>query len=263
MNDNNDIMTIQNVRAYLDKETGLAQISLEDAARGLGFTRDKNGAEYILWDRVNGYLEEFGFFHTSGERVQAGSAAQLFIPENIFYRLAMKAKNETAEQFQAKVADEILPTIRKHGAYMTPAKLEEVLLNPDTLIKLAQNLKDEREKVKQLQAAREADKPKVAFADALTASDTSISLGDMAKILQQNGAKTGRTRLAEDLRKKGLFLAQDWNHPSQAAMSQGLFELTWNTVATAYGSIQRATPRVTPKGQKYLLEMYTCKGKTQ
>ena len=73
-----------------------------------------------------------------------------YIPENIFYRLAMKAKNETAETFQAKVADEILPAIRKHGAYMTPETIEKALMNPDFIIQLAQNLKAEQEKTKTL-----------------------------------------------------------------------------------------------------------------
>ena len=81
-----------------------------------------------------------------------------FIPENIFYRLAMKAKNETAERFQALVADEIIPSIRKHGAYMTPQKIEEVLLNPDTIIKLATELKAEQEKRMALERQAEKDK---------------------------------------------------------------------------------------------------------
>ena len=127
------IITIKNVRAYLD-ENGTAQINLEDAARGLGFVESKG--DYVRWQRVELYLSEFGF-STSGERPE-------FIPENIFYRLAMKAKNETAEKFQAIGADEILPSIRKHGGYLTADKIEEVLMNPDTIIKLAQNLKAEQ-----------------------------------------------------------------------------------------------------------------------
>ena len=111
-----NIITIKNVRAYMD-ENGTAQINLEDAARGLGFVESKG--DYVRWQRVELYLSEFGF-STSGERPE-------FIPENIFYRLAMKAKNETAEKFQATVADEILPSIRKHGGYLTADKIEEVL----------------------------------------------------------------------------------------------------------------------------------------
>ena len=75
-----------------------------------------------------------------------------FIPENIFYRLAMKAKNEAAEAFQAKIADEVIPSIRKHGAYMTPETIEAAILNPDTLIRLATALKEEQDKRKALEA---------------------------------------------------------------------------------------------------------------
>ena len=107
----NEIMTIQGVECY--EKDGVAYLKLEAVARGLGFTEIKDGKEYVMWRRVDGYLEKFGF-GTSAERPD-------FIPENIFYRLAMKAKNCAAEEFQAKIADEIIPAIRKTGGYMTPA----------------------------------------------------------------------------------------------------------------------------------------------
>ena len=132
----NEIMNIGGVDCY--EKDGTAYLKLEAVARGLGFTQiAKSGNEVVRWERVRKYLEELGI-PTCGD--------DDFIPENIFYRLAMKAKNETAERFQALVADEIIPSIRKHGAYMTPQKIEEALLNPDTIIKLATNLKAEREK---------------------------------------------------------------------------------------------------------------------
>ncbi len=127
-------------------EGGIAHLNLEQAVRGLGFTDTKNGVEYVRWARVDKYLKDFGVFATSGER-------PAYIPENIFYRLAMKAKNPAAEKFQAWVADEVIPSIRKHGAYMTQEALEAALLNPDTLIRLAQELKAEREQKAALQAA--------------------------------------------------------------------------------------------------------------
>lgn len=104
-----EIMTIQNVRCYLD-DKGTAWLNAEDAARGLGFTEVKSGVEYVRWRTINGYLREFSFSQQVGKTD--------FIPENMFYRLTMKASNAAAEKFQAKVADEILPSIRKHGAYL-------------------------------------------------------------------------------------------------------------------------------------------------
>ena len=118
----NAIITVGNVRGYID-ENGTAWLNAEDVVRGLGFTKTeeklstatgrKEVYESIRWARVNDYLKDFGYLKTVGK--------EDFIPENMFYRLAMKAKNETAEKFQAKVADEILPAIRKHGFYSTQA----------------------------------------------------------------------------------------------------------------------------------------------
>lgn len=107
---------ISGVSCYEKDET--AYLKLEDVARGLGFTEKKGDTEYIMWRRVDRYLDEL-HFGTCAERPD-------YIPENIFYRLAMKAKNETAEKFQALVADEIIPSIRKTGSYMMPKLSKEM-----------------------------------------------------------------------------------------------------------------------------------------
>ena len=112
------ILNIDGVECY--EKDGTAYLKLETVARGLGFTETKNGKEYVMWRRVDWYLSELGF-GTSAERPD-------FIPENIFYRLAMKAKNEVAEKFQAKVADEIIPSIRKTGGYgFKPLTAEQMM----------------------------------------------------------------------------------------------------------------------------------------
>ncbi|MCY9530533.1 ORF6C domain-containing protein [Paenibacillus alvei] len=107
----NQLITIQGVRGFID-ENGMAQLNLEDVARGLGFTDKSKGSEYVKWDRVRQYLDDLKF--------STEVSKESFVPENIFYRLAMKAKNEAAEFFQSKVADEILPAIRKTGTYSVP-----------------------------------------------------------------------------------------------------------------------------------------------
>lgn len=107
---------ISGVSCY--EQDGTAYLKLDDVARGLGFTDSKNGVEYVRWARVDKYLAEFGFA-TSGERPE-------FIPENVFYRLAMKASNPVAEKFQALVADEIIPSIRKTGSYTVPKLSKEM-----------------------------------------------------------------------------------------------------------------------------------------
>lgn len=127
--------TISGVRCY--EKDGVAYLNIEDVARGLGFTQEKNGVEYVKWERVNDYLHDLNFSPLLGKND--------FIPENIFYRLAMKAKNAVAECFQAKVADEIIPSIRRHGAYATDKVIDDILNNPDFGIELLTKLKEERE----------------------------------------------------------------------------------------------------------------------
>ncbi len=126
-----NLVTIEGVRGFVD-DSGVAQLNLEDVARGYGFI--ESDGKNIRWDRVRKYLSELNF-PTSGDG---------FIPENIFYRLGFKAKNEVAEKFQSKVVDEILPSIRKHGIYATDNVINQILNNPDFGIELLTKLKEER-----------------------------------------------------------------------------------------------------------------------
>ncbi len=130
-----DLMIIENVRGYQDKE-GVAQLNLEDVARGLGFVETKNGVEYVRWRTIEGYLKEFNF---------ATSCEKGFIPENIFYKLCFKAKNEIARKFQDVVTDKVLPAIRKTGGYIAGEENmtedELVLKAMSVLNKKVENLK--------------------------------------------------------------------------------------------------------------------------
>ena len=136
------ITTVENVRCYVD-EQNTAWLNAEDVARGLGFTQIKNGVEYPRYDRISAWLREYGFPRDVGKND--------YIPENMFYRLAMKASNETAQKYQATVADVILPAIRKTGVYMTLEAAEKILYNPDFIISLAQQVKDANAKIASLQ----------------------------------------------------------------------------------------------------------------
>ena len=215
---NNQIINISGVSCY--EKDGTAYLSLEAVARGLGFTRVKNDTEYVMWDRVDKYLSEIGF-HTCVERPD-------FIPENIFYRLAMKAKNEAAERFQAKIADEVIPSIRKHGMYATEVTIERMLGDPDAMIKVLTALKEEREQRKALESKVETDRPKVLFADAVSASDSTILVGDLAKLISQHGVDIGQRRLFQWMRDNGYLIRRegtDRNMPTQRAMELGLFSI--------------------------------------
>jgi anti-repressor protein len=240
----NSLITINGVRGYIDSN-GTAQLNLEDVSRGLGFTETKG--DYIRWQRVDGYLSEFGF-STCGERAE-------FIPENIFYRLAMKAKNETAEKFQAKVADEILPAIRKTGTYSVAL--------PKTLPDALRAYATEIEAHSQTTALLEAAKPKVIFAESVEASKTSLLIGELAKILKQNGVEIGQNRLFDWMRKNGYLInrnGSDYNMPTQYSMELGLFTIKETTVNHSDGHITiNKTPKLTGKGQVYFVNKFLSK----
>lgn len=242
-----DIITIQNVRGY--EKDGTVYLDVEDTARGLGFIENKDNVEYVRWRTVNAYLQSFGF----SQEV----AKDDYIPENIFYRLAMKAKNEVAEKFQAKVADEILPAIRKHGMYVTEQKAEDILNNPYKLMEIFQNFISEREKRIAAEKTIEEQKPKVIFADAVETSKNSILVGELAKLIKQNGVDIGHNRLFDWLRENGYLIKgnrADKNMPTQAAIEMKLFEVKERTIHNPDGSIRiTRTPKITGKGQTYFV----------
>ena len=198
------VLTISGVRGFID-ENGTAQLNLEDCAKGLGFTQiAKSGNESIRWERVNSYLNSFNFIPTSGD----GS----FIPENIFYRLAMKAKNEVAEKFQAKVADEILPTIRKTGSYTAPQATAKMVFTPDNIIQIAKNWKAEQEKRIAAEQQIETDRPLVHFAHSVAVTQNSMLVRELAKIITQNGYPMGEKRLYNWLRDNGYLMKKCLRH---------------------------------------------------
>lgn len=248
------ILNVSGVECY--EKDGTAYLKLETVARGLGFTTvAKSGNEVVRWSRVEQYLSELGF-GTSAERPE-------YIPENIFYRLAMKAKNETAEAFQTKIADEVIPSIRKHGAYMTENTLDRMIASPDFGIKLLTALKEETDKRKELEAKAKQNAPKVLFADAVSASHTSILVGELAKLLKQNGVDIGQNRLFAYLRENGYLIRRkgsDYNMPTQKSMDMGLFEIKETVIAHADGHTSTSkTPKVTGQGQLYFIHLLLSK----
>lgn len=141
---NDIIQTICDVRCY--EKDGVVYLHIEDVARGLGFTTttEKGGVEYtnVRWNRVEECLHDLNFLPQVAENENPHN---YYIPENIFYRLCMKAKNAVAESFQAKVADEIIPSIRRHGMYATDDFIQRSISDPDWAISVLQKLKFERE----------------------------------------------------------------------------------------------------------------------
>lgn len=184
----------------------------------------------------------------------------ILINESGLYAAVMGSKLDSAKKFQRWVTKDVLPSIRKHGGYLTPEKIEEALLNPDTLIQLATNLKEERSKRLIAEQRVTAMAPKAFFADAVAASHTSILIGELSKLISQNGIKIGQNRLFEWLRSNGYLIKRkgsDFNMPTQYSMELMLFEIKERTINNADGSIRTTkTPKVTGKGQQYFINKF-------
>jgi prophage antirepressor-like protein len=190
------------------------------------------------------------------------SRGMTIIPESDVYRLIIRSNLPEAERFERWVMEEVLPSIRKHGAYMTPQKIEESLVNPDTMIKILQALKKEQTKARELEAKVVEDYPKVLFADSVAASHTSILVGELAKLLRQNGIGIGQNRLFERLREEGYLMKEGTsrNMPTQRSMEMGLFEIKERTITNPDGSIRTTkTPMVTGRGQIYFINKFRGK----
>lgn len=183
-----------------------------------------------------------------------------FIPEGDIYRLAAKSELPGADKFESWIFDEVLPSIRKTGGYVNDDEL---------FIRTYLPYADEQSKdmfratlgtIRNLNARIEQDKPKVLFADAVATAHTSILVGELAKLLKQNGVDIGQNRLFQKLREDGYLIRRqgnDYNMPTQRSMEMGLFEIKETVIAHADGhtSINK-TPKVTGRGQQYFVERY-------
>lgn len=187
-----------------------------------------------------------------------GQRGGWLVNESGLYSLVLSSKLPTAKEFKRWVAHEVLPSIRKHGAYMTQQTLDKALTSPDFLIKLATKLKEEQEKVKELE-------PKARFADAVAASDGTCLIGELAKMLRQNGSDIGQNRLFAQLREDGYLgkTGSNRNMPTQRAMDLGLFRIKETAVTHSDGHVSiNRTAKVTGEGQTYFVDRY-CPKKAQ
>ncbi len=223
----------------------------KDVAAALGYEKPTDAV------RKHVDVEDRGI---SKMETPSGAQETTIINESGLYSLVLSSKLPTAKKFKRWVTSEVIPSIRKHGGYLTPDKLEEVLLKPDTLIQLAQNLKAEQEKRRALEVKMEEQKPKVLFAESVEVAKTSILIGELAKLLKQNGINIGQNRLFEWLRNNGYLIRRqgsDYNMPTQRAMEMGLFEIKETTITHSDGHIHVSkTPKVTGKGQVYFVNLF-------
>ena len=182
-----------------------------------------------------------------------------FISAPGLYKLIGASRKPAAKRFNRWVTHDVLPSIRKHGAYMTPETIEQAIYNPDFIINLATKLKDEQAKTAALTADNETMKPKALFADAVATSHTSILIGDLAKLIRQNGVDIGQNRLFAWLREHGYLIGggDRRNMPTQRAMDLGLFDIKERTFQSPDGSVRiTKTTKVTGKGQQYFINKF-------
>ncbi|MEQ2653663.1 phage antirepressor KilAC domain-containing protein [Desulfovibrio piger] len=195
-----------------------------------------------------------------GVEMTATATPMKIIPEEDVYALIFGSHLESAKQFRRWICDEVLPAIRKHGGYLTPAKLEEALTDPDTIIRLATNLKAEREKRQALEAQAAADRPKVVFAESIEVAKTSILVGEMAKLIKQaTGCDMGQNRFFEWLRANGYLHkgGSARNMPTQRCIDAGWMEIKEGTRIGSSGECHiTRTPKVTGKGQIYFVNLF-------
>lgn len=231
------------------EENGAVLFCGSDVAKALGYSRPA--------DAVTS--------HCKGSVIRrlptAGGAQDIkFIPESDLYRLVFSSRLPQAEKFTDWVTQEVLPTIRRHGMYATAETVEKMLSDPDAMIQVFTALKEERAARQALADKVEQDKPKVLFADAVATAHTSILVGELAKLLKQNGVDIGQNRLFRWMRENGFLIRRngaDYNTPTQRAMELGLFEIKETVISHADGHTSvNKTPKVTGKGQQFFVRRF-------
>lgn len=195
----------------------------------------------------------------STDIAQNGGKAPVFVSESGLYSLVLRSRKPEAREFKRWVTHEVLPSIRRHGTYMTESTLEKAVTEPDFLIRLATQIKQERAEKERAQAQVERMRPKALFADAVETSKTSILVGELAKVLKGNGVDIGGTRLFTWLRDNGWLMktGSSRNMPTQKSMELGLFEIKETIVVHSDGHTTISkTPKVTGKGQTFFVNKF-------
>ena len=232
---------------------GEAWLVGKDVAEALGYVKPENA----IANHVDDEDKTTTLIQGTGSNYKSKA---VIINESGLYSLVLSSKLPTAKKFKRWITSEVLPSIRKHGAYMNDEALKRAISEPDFLIKLATELKTEKEQRRLLEEKIDSDKPKVIFADAVSTAKTTILIGELAKIIKQNGVDMGQKRLFEWLRENGYLIKRqgsDRNMPTQRSMELGLFEVKETAVTHSDGhTTVSKTPKVTGKGQEYFVNKF-------
>lgn len=166
--------------------------------------------------------------------------------------LVLGSRKKEAKAFKRWITHEVIPSIRKHGAYLTPAVAEKVLSDPDLIIRIAQQIKDEREQRKRLESQIDEDKPFTDMGRFVYGCDRNVRIGDFAKLLPNAGIQIGPRKLHEWMKKNG-YIAQD-NSPVQRYVDAGIFRARVVKGERAEQDPIYFSPTITPKGQQFFVE---------
>ncbi|MCT7695997.1 MAG: BRO family protein [Lactobacillus iners] len=216
----------------------------KDVAEILGYVKPRNA--------ISVHVDDEDKKDAPIQGTLGGVQTMTMVNESGLYSLILSSKLPTAKKFKRWVTSEVLPTIRKHGAYMTEQKIEEALLNPDTLITLAKQLKAEKEQRLLAQKQVEEMTPKAVFHDAVANAENTMLVRDVAHFLRQNGVDIGGTRFFVWLRLNG-FLTKN-NQPTQLSLERGYFQVKETVVHTNHGFQTKTTPKITGRGQTFFLK---------
>ena len=212
---------------------------------------------------LNGDEKGVQILHTPGGDQQFSMVNEVGFYHAVLQRRSSwiqdEAKRSQVESFQRWVTHEVLPAIRRHGAYATAETAERMIADPDFAIRTFEALRDERERRRALEAENAELRPKALFADAVAASDGTCLVGELAKMIRQNGVRMGQNRLFALLREKGYLgkSGSNYNVPTQRSMELGLFRIKETAVTHSDGHVTISrTPKVTGKGQRFFIERF-------
>ena len=249
------IFNYENANVRTTVRNGEIWFVLKDVCEVLGINNTGNVAARLDDD-------EKAAIRLADTRSDSSNQMRNFIAvnESGLYKVILRSDKPEAKKFMRWITHEVLPTIRKHGAYITSDKMEELMTDPDTWVKLIRTLQQERREKAMLQNQIEIDRPKIVFADAVSVSESDVLIGELAKILKGNGVDIGQNRLFERLRNDGFLVRRnggDYNMPTQKAMDRQLFKIKETAITHSDGHVTiNKTVKVTGKGQLYFVNLF-------
>ena len=268
----------ENFTARTIEDNGEIWIVAKDVAQSLGYSEASLNQTTNLFKAVPKIWADHKRINVRSENGVEQEREMLCLTEQGLYFFLGRSDKKAALPYQMWIAGEVVPSIRKHGIYMTTMKAEEIISNPDIIIKLAEEVKENRILISQMKSdlknykeamdyykdwaieaeeEKQKNQPKVIFADAVNSSKDSILIGNLAKLLRQNGINIGSTRLFEWLRMNGYLCSckgERWNMPTQRSIDKGLFDVKKVVINNPDGSIKIThTTKVTGKGQIFFI----------